>query len=95
MDHSARFGPVVLKALDLIHSGAVGDVLSVDYFRSSEYPSYRGGPMPQPFQAGGYPYRDIGVHALYLMETFLGQIRKVETSHRGTGRDPQAPGCEW
>jgi predicted dehydrogenase/nucleoside-diphosphate-sugar epimerase len=87
VDHSARFGPAVRKALELIQAGSVGDVLSVDYFRSSEYPSYRGGPMPQPFQEGGYPYRDIGVHALYLTEAFLGQIRKVETSHRGTGRD--------
>jgi 2-alkyl-3-oxoalkanoate reductase len=95
VDHSARFGPAVLKALELIQTGAVGDVLSLDYFRSSEYPSYRGGPMPQPFQEGGYPYRDIGVHALYLMEAFLGPIRKVETSHRGTGRDPHLMFDVW
>jgi predicted dehydrogenase/nucleoside-diphosphate-sugar epimerase len=95
VDHSARFGPAVLKALELIQTGAVGDVLSVDYFRSSEYPSYRGGPMPQPFQEGGYPYRDIGVHALYLMEAFLGPIREVETSHRGTGRDPHLMFDVW
>ena len=30
--------------------------------------------MPQPFQEGGHPYRDIGVHALYLTEAFLGEI---------------------
>ena len=95
VDHSARFGPAVLKALELIQTGTVGDVLSVDYFRSSEYPPYRGGPMPQPFQEGGYPYRDIGVHALYLTEAFLGQIRKVETSHRGTGRDPHLMFDVW
>jgi len=95
VDHSAKFGPAVRRALELIQAGAVGDVLSVDYFRSSEYPPYRGGPMPQPFQEGGYPYRDIGVHALYLMEAFLGQIRNVETSHRGTGRDTHLLFDDW
>jgi len=95
VDHSAKFDPTVQKALRIVRSGAIGDVLSVDYFRSSEYPPYSGGPLPQHYQDGGFPFRDIGVHALYLMETFLGQIQNLETTHRGTAHHPSLVFDEW
>ena len=68
VNHSAKFDPSIQSAMRLIESGAIGDVLSVEYFRSSEYPTYAGGPLPPPYRDGGYPFRDIGIHALYLME---------------------------
>ena len=40
--HSARMDPIVLKALELVKRGACGDILSVDFFRSSDYPPYPG-----------------------------------------------------
>ena len=95
VDHSAKFDPVAQKALGLIDSGAIGDVLSTDYFRSSEYPPYRGGPLPLPFQDGGYPFRDIGVDALYLTEAFLGEIRKLDVRYRTTGQDAHLLLDEW
>ena len=55
--------------------GACGDVLAVDFLRSSDYPPYAGGPMPAHYREGGYPFLDIGVHGLSLIETFLGAIR--------------------
>jgi predicted dehydrogenase/nucleoside-diphosphate-sugar epimerase len=95
VDHSAKFDPTVQKALHLVSSGAIGAILSVDYFRSSEYPPYSGGPMPPHYQDGGFPFRDIGVHALYLAETFLGEIKNIETTHRGTGCHTQLMFDEW
>jgi len=72
VDHSARFDPALLKGLAAVHSGRIGAVLAVDYIRSSEYPSFAGGAMPEYYRDGGYPFRDLGVHALYIIEAFLG-----------------------
>lgn len=95
VDHSAKFDPTVQKAIRLVRSGAIGVVLSVDYFRSSEYPPYSGGTLPQHYQDGGFPFRDLGVHALCLAEAFLGEIQDLETIHRGTGRHAQLVFDEW
>ena len=48
VNHSARMDPVVLRALDLVRAGAVGEVLAAHFFRNSDYPPYAGGPMPAP-----------------------------------------------
>jgi 2-alkyl-3-oxoalkanoate reductase len=95
VNHSAKFDPAVQKALGLIKSGAVGSVQSVEYFRSSEYAPYCGGPLPLPYRDAGYPFRDIGIHALYLMEAFLGQIQDVDVHPRGTGLDLHFRFDQW
>lgn len=95
VNHSARMDPIVLKAHGLIASGAIGDVLSVHFFRNSDYPPYQGGPVPEPYQRGSYPFRDLGVHGLYLVESFLGRINAVETHPRATGREPNLFFDEW
>ena len=95
VNHSAKFDPTVRKALQLIDDGAIGSVLSVHYFRSSEYPAYTGGPLPPQFKEGGFPFRDIGVHALYLMEALLGQIHTLESAHRSTGQHPHVTFDHW
>ncbi len=95
VNHSAKFDPAVQKALQLIRAGAVGDVQSVGYFRSSEYAPYSGGPLPLPYRDGGHPFRDIGIHALYLTESFLGEIQDVEAQHRGTGLDVHLLFDQW
>jgi len=95
VNHSARFDPALLEALQLIRDGAIGDVLSVDYVRSSEYPPFAGGSLPVHYRDGGYPFRDIGVHALYVIEAFLGQIRNVEGFYRSTSRHPHLLFDEW
>jgi 2-alkyl-3-oxoalkanoate reductase len=95
VNHSARFDPVVLQAADIVKSGACGEVLAVHFIRSSDYPPYAGGPLPPPYSQASYPFRDIGVHGLYLLELFLGRIQKLDVSWAGSGRDPMLALDEW
>jgi len=95
VNHSLLYDRFVCKALRLVRSGAIGVPLSFDYFRSSEYPPYRGGPLPVQYRNGGYPFLDQGVHALYLAEAFLGPIEEVQTYHRTHGGDPNLLFDEW
>jgi 2-alkyl-3-oxoalkanoate reductase len=95
VNHSDRLDPVVLQALALVRAGVAGDVLAVDFLRSSEYPPYAGGPLPAAVRQGSYPFRDLGVHGLYLLEAFLGPVRRMSTSYRATGRDPNLKFDEW
>ncbi|MCG3148436.1 MAG: Inositol 2-dehydrogenase/D-chiro-inositol 3-dehydrogenase [Verrucomicrobiae bacterium] len=98
VNHSLLRDPFVMQALDLVRNGAVGDILSVDYFRSSDYPPYLGGPLPPQYRDGGYPFRDLGVHALYLMQSFLGNIEDVQGQFRSAGKlsaDPNIRYDEW
>ena len=96
VNHSARMDPIVLQALERVRAGQVGDVLGVDFFRSSSYVPYAGGPaMPAPFRNGSYPFQDLGVHGLYLLEAFLGPISKLEPRFYSTGRDPFLMFDEW
>jgi len=95
VNHSARLDPVIQKALRIVAQGKLGDILAVDFFRSSDYPPYSGGPLPIHHRGGGYPFRDIGVHGLCLMEAFLGPIRDLEARYRSSGRDPNLVFDEW
>jgi predicted dehydrogenase/nucleoside-diphosphate-sugar epimerase len=95
VNHSMLYDRFVSKALALARSGAIGVPLSFDYFRSSEYPPYRGGPLPVHYQNGGYPFLDQGVHALYLAEAFLGAIEDVKAFYGTHGGDPNLLYDEW
>jgi len=95
VNHSMLYDRFVSKALNLVRSGAIGAPLTFDYFRSSEYPPYRGGPLPIHYQGGGYPFLDQGVHALYLAESFLGPIEDVKTLYGTHGGDSNLLFDEW
>ncbi|HXJ06269.1 MAG TPA: NAD-dependent epimerase/dehydratase family protein [Candidatus Acidoferrum sp.] len=95
VNHSMLYDRFVSKALSLVRSGAIGVPLSFDYFRSSEYPPYRGGPLPVHYQDGGYPFLDQGVHALYLAESFLGAIEDVKSFYGAHGGDSNLLFDEW
>jgi nucleoside-diphosphate-sugar epimerase/predicted dehydrogenase len=95
VNHSDRFDPVVLKALDLVASGVCGDVIAVDILRSSDYPAYAGGPLPSLVTQGSYPFRDLGVHGLYTLEAFLGTISRLDVGHRSTGTQANLRFDEW
>ena len=95
VNHSARMDPIILRALNLIEKGAIGDVLGADFFRSSDYPAWGSGPVPPPFRNGSYPFQDLGVHALYLLEAFLGNLRQVDARYRSTGRVANLCFDEW
>ena len=72
--HSLLRDPFVARALEIARSGAIGDVVGVDHFRGQFYAPYAGGPMPYQFRDGGFPFRDLGVHSLYILEALLGRI---------------------
>jgi 2-alkyl-3-oxoalkanoate reductase len=95
VNHSMLYDRFVSKALNLVRSGAIGVPLTFDYFRGSEYPPYRGGPLPIHYQNGGYPFLDQGVHALYLAEAFLGAIQDVKAFYGTHGGDSNLLYDEW
>jgi predicted dehydrogenase/nucleoside-diphosphate-sugar epimerase len=95
VNNSMLYDRFVSKALNIVRSGAIGDTLTFDYFRSSEYPPYRGGPLPIHYQDGGYPFLDQGVHALYLAESFLGAIEDVKVFYGTHGGDSNLLYDEW
>src|SRR5439155_26423180 len=70
VNHSLLYDPQVRRALESVRAGRLGRVVSADIFRSSAYPPYPGGPLPPPYRSAGYPFRDLGVHALYLLQAF-------------------------
>ena len=95
VDHSLLYDPQVLRALEQVRAGALGDVVGVDIFRSSEYPPYEGGPLPPQYRDAGYPWRDLGVHCLYLIQELLGTIEDVDAEWRSLGGDPNLAFDEW
>ena len=98
VNHSLLGDPLIKRALKLVKTGAIGDVLTVDYLRSSNYSPYRGGPLPPQYREGGYQFRDLGVHALYLLREFLGNIQDVQADFHTSGlrdSDPNIHFDEW
>lgn len=95
VDHSDLFDPMVRRAKALVDSGACGELIAVDVWRSSDYPPYAGGPLPGMVAQGSYPFRDLGVHGLYTIEAFLGEIGRVDIRYRSTGRSSTLKFDEW
>ena len=77
VNHSDRFDPVVLRRsrwrvrVPWRHTRrALHSQLGL--------PDLRGRPAPAPYRQGSYPFRDLGVHSMYLVEAFVGEIRKLD-----------------
>ncbi len=77
VNHSDRMDPAVLQALELVRNGVCGELVAVDFLRSSDYPAYAGGPLPAVVRQGSYPFRDLGVHGLYLLEAHHADGRRA------------------
>jgi predicted dehydrogenase/nucleoside-diphosphate-sugar epimerase len=95
VNHSARMDPVVTKALEIVRSGGIGDVLSVTFLRSSNYMPFAGGKLPPYYSKGSYPFQDLGVHGLYTIEAFLGPAKNLEVKYRSTKRSVNLLFDEW
>jgi predicted dehydrogenase/nucleoside-diphosphate-sugar epimerase len=95
VNHSLLYDPQVKRALDAVKSGSLGQIVSVDILRGSEYPPYDGGPLPPWYRDAGYPFRDLGVHCLYLIQELLGKIEGVDASWQSLGGDPNLAFDEW
>ena len=89
--HSLLRDPFVARALEIARSGAIGEVVSVDHFRGQFYTPYAGGAMPYQYRDGGFPFRDLGVHSLYILEAFLGPIEDATLRLGPPSRD----GCPF
>jgi predicted dehydrogenase/nucleoside-diphosphate-sugar epimerase len=95
VNHSLLYDPQVKNALEVARSGALGDIVSVDVLRGAEYPPYEGGPLPPRYRTAGYPFRDAGVHGLYLMQELLGDIEDVDAEWQSLGGEPNLAFDEW
>jgi nucleoside-diphosphate-sugar epimerase/predicted dehydrogenase len=93
--HSLLRDPSIVRATAIASAGGIGDVVAVDYVRSQPSPPHAGGPLPPYFRDGGFPFRDSGVHGLYVAEAFLGPIARVSTHVESRGRDPLVHCDEW
>ena len=51
--------------------------------------------MPPQYREGGYPFRDLGVHGLYLLREVLGEIVDVDAAFHTHGSDPNLCFDEW
>jgi predicted dehydrogenase/nucleoside-diphosphate-sugar epimerase len=94
--HSARLDPIVLRGVEIVRGGGIGEVLSIDFHRSSDYPAWPGGgKLPPQYRKGSYPFQDLGVHGLSIAEAFLGQVKSAEIDFRSTGLDTNLMFDEW
>jgi nucleoside-diphosphate-sugar epimerase/predicted dehydrogenase len=84
--HSLLYDPFVRGALHLARHGAVGDILAFDYFRAQNPQTYQAAAVTGEQRRGGYPFRDVGIHALYLAEAFVGAVTSVNAWPEATGR---------
>ncbi len=95
VDHSLLQDPFTLKALGAVRSGRIGTVTNVECHRSQGWPPYSGGPLPPHYREGGFPFRDIGIHALYQVEAFLGEISDATWSFQKLGDDTNLEFDDW
>jgi 2-alkyl-3-oxoalkanoate reductase len=95
VDHSLLYDIQVRRALETVRAGELGKIVSVDILRSSVYAPYEGGPLPPQYRSAGYPFRDLGIHQLYLMQAFLGPIEDVQATWTSMGGDPNLAYDEW
>lgn len=95
VNHSLLYDPQVKRALDAVRSGSLGQIVSVDILRGSEYPPYEGGRLPPWYRSAGYAYRDLAVHCMYLIQELLGAIESVEGNWSSIGGDPNLAFDEW
>jgi predicted dehydrogenase len=93
--HSLLRDPFVLRALQTVESGAIGGVIGVDHFRSQFYTPYAGGPLPYQYRDGGFAFRDLGVHSLYVLEAFLGKIEDATLQLGPPSRDGCPTYKDW
>ena len=94
--HSGRLDPIVQEGVERVRSGEIGDVLALDFHRTSDYPAWPGGgKLPPQYRKGSYPFQDLGVHGLSIAEAFLGEIQSTDIDFRSTGRDTNLLFDEW
>ena len=82
-----------MKGLELVRGGTVGNVISARFHRTGKAP--RRPDKRPPYPLDGDPFREVGVHALYLMAAVLGSIRDASYMFRSTGYQTDFKNDEW
>ncbi len=95
VDHSLLLDPFTVTARQWIDAGRIGRVLRVHCIRSQAMPEYEGGDSPPYYRSGGDPFRDLGIHAIYQIQSLLGDIRDAKWTFRHVGDDPLIPWDTW
>lgn len=94
--HSGRLDPIILRGVEIVRRGGIGQIISIDFHRSSDYPPWPGGgKLPPQYRKGSYPFQDLGVHGLAIAEAFLGPIKSTAVDFRSTGLDTNLLFDEW
>lgn len=91
--HSLLADPAVRRVLDAAAGGALGAVVQADVLVTAELPDPGEGATPYP--NGGDPFRDLGVHGLYLLRACLGDIDDVHVERSGAATVPGVSFAEW
>ena len=95
VNHSLLHDPWIRRLRAAVDGGRIGRVVSAEYVCTAEYPPWGDGPVPPHYRDGGYPFRDLGVHGLYLLRALLGEIEDVQVERRSVGGDPALAFDEW
>ena len=95
VDHSLLKDPFTCKAMTLVERGAIGNVCNVECLRNQNWPPYAGGTLPAYYADPGYPFRDLGIHAIYQIEAFLGPITAANWQMAKIGDDANLAFDDW
>jgi nucleoside-diphosphate-sugar epimerase/predicted dehydrogenase len=95
VNHSLLCDPWVARLRRLVAAGRIGEVVSAEYVCTAEYAPWAGGPVPPQYRDGGHPFRDLGVHGLYLLQDVLGPIESLHVERESRGGDPNLAFDEW
>jgi predicted dehydrogenase/nucleoside-diphosphate-sugar epimerase len=95
VNHSLLADPHVRHVLATVAAGRVGQPVGAEYLCSAAYPPWESGPLPAQYAEGGNPFRDLGVHGLYLLRAVLGDIEAVQPIFTSRGGDPNLCFDEW
>ena len=95
VNHSLLGDPWVVRLRRLVDAGRIGRVVSAEYVCTAEYPPWGDAPVPPHYRDGGYPFRDLGVHGLYLLRAFLGEVEGLHVERASRGGDPNLAFDEW
>lgn len=71
--HCMNWAPPVVKARELVASGAIGDVISASISGSFNFPPSDRWRQTDSTEQGGGPLLDMGVHAIDTITSILGQ----------------------
>jgi hypothetical protein len=94
VDHGLLCDPFIVRTLDAIRRGEIGDVVSVDYFRSQSYPPYAGGVLP-PSTSKALSVSGHGDPRTLFNGGNLGDILDVTTQFTGGNGDSNLRYSEW